>query len=133
MSGETNLNTLIKQLTPILNEGVFVYVTVKDLSEIDRNDTVAEFQEKEGTTLILEKEKADSLELSYEYLASWITLNVHSSLEGVGLTALIATELAKHHISCNMVAGYYHDHLFVNVKDGNRAFNILQKLSKGNI
>ena len=42
-----------------------------------------------------------------------ITLTVHSSLEAVGLTAAIATELARFGVSANVVAAYFHDHVFV--------------------
>lgn len=130
MSGETNLAVLIKNMTPKLNEGLFVFTSLKDVSLVERKDTICEFREEEGVTVVLEKEKADTLGLKYEYVASWITLKIHSSLDAVGLTALFSSELTKHNISCNVIAGYHHDHIFVNNKDANRAFSVLSDLSK---
>lgn len=130
MSGETNLAVLIKNMTPKLNEGLFVFTSLKDVSLVERKDTICEFREEEGVTVVLEKEKADTLGLKYEYVASWITLKIHSSLDAVGLTTLFSSELTKHNISCNVIAGYYHDHIFVNYKDANRAFSVLSDLSK---
>jgi hypothetical protein len=57
-----------------------------------------------------------------------ITLNVFSSLEGVGLTAAVATALANHNISCNMVAAYHHDHVFVPTADAEEAMRVLLAL-----
>lgn len=130
MTGETNLAQLIRGMTPRLNPGEYVFVKLKDLSDIDRNDSICEFKEEEGITIIIEKSKADELDMVYEYIASWITLMIHSSLEAVGLTALFSTELAKHSISCNVIAAYHHDHIFVDKKDGEKAMQVLRDLSK---
>ena len=130
MAGEQNLIQLIKGMTPQLQEGNYVFCTIKDLNTISREDTICEFQEQEGTTVIIEQKKADDLGLTYSYVSSWITLMIHSSLDAVGLTAVFSTELAKHAISCNVVAGYYHDHIFVDLKDAKKAIQVLTALSK---
>lgn len=130
MAGKKDLSLLQKELTPILNPGNFVFVTTKDSSIVNNGEAIGQFKEKEGFTLIIERRKARELGLSYDYIASWITLSVHSSLEAVGLTALFSTELAKHEISCNVIAGYYHDHIFVTKKDADRAMTVLSNLAE---
>ena len=129
-TGETNLQALISNMEPVLNEGEYVFCTTKNIDSIPRKDTICEVKEKEGITVILSIENAKKHGLSYEYLAAWITLNIHSSLEAVGLTAAFATELGKNNISCNVVAGYYHDHIFVDIKDKEKAMQVLWGMTK---
>ena len=130
MEGEKDLQKLLKNMKPVLNPGEYVFAVVKNLDNILRTDTLFEFKEKEAITLVLEKNKADTLKLSYQFISSWITLKVHSSLEAVGLTAAFTTALTKHKISCNVVAGFYHDHIFVDTKDAKKAIEVLTNLSK---
>jgi hypothetical protein len=42
---------------------------------------------------------------------------------------LLAISLAGAGITCNMLAAYYHDHLFVPEADARRALELLQALS----
>jgi uncharacterized protein len=129
MTGETNLNKLLKTLKPTQHIGDYVFCVTNDLAAINPRDIILLFKEQEGTTVIIKKELADSLELDYSFVASWISLTVHSSLEAVGLTAAFSTALADAGISCNVVAAFYHDHLFVNKKDAAKAMEILNKFS----
>ena len=129
MSGETDISMLIHDMSPELNPGEYVFSTVQNMDFIDRKYTICEFKEKEGTTVVIEKHKADQLKLPYEYVASWISLKIHSSLEAVGFTAVFSAALAKNDISCNVIAGYYHDHIFVDTKDSEKALLVLTGLS----
>jgi uncharacterized protein len=130
MPGKTNLAQLLKTMQPVLNEGEYVFCVMKDVSQMNLNEVLMSFREKEGNTVILKRSVADRLQLSYHFIAAWITLTVHSSLEAVGLTAAFSKALSENGISCNVVAAFYHDHIFVDTKDADKAMNILQALSK---
>ena len=79
--------------------------------------------------MILDQQEAEDANLDYRGVFYCITLNVHSSLEAVGLTAAIATRLAQHNISANVVAGFFHDHIFVPENDAEQALTALQTVS----
>jgi hypothetical protein len=129
MNGETNINTLIKNMTPALNPGEYVFCQTADIANIDVNEMVCIFKEAAAFTLVMKKATADKLQLHYDYTAAWITLTVQSSLEAVGLTAAFSKALADAGISCNVIAAFYHDHIFVNVKDADKAMSVLRNLS----
>jgi uncharacterized protein len=130
MSGISNLSTLLRTMRPEHNPGEFVFCHTADPRSLPLDDIVLLFKEKESWTVILQKQVADRLNLSYSFVAAWITLTVHSSLQAVGLTAAFARALTDHDISCNVVAAYYHDHIFVDSKDIDRAMAVLQQLSQ---
>ena len=130
MSSQKDLYKLVKGMTPTLNQGEYVFVSTENIGTIDLRDVVCTFKEAEGLTLIINREVADKMKLKYAFVASWITLEVNSSLEAVGLTAVFSTELAKNNISCNVIAAFHHDHIFVAVKDSIRAVDILENLAK---
>lgn len=129
MTGITDLSQLLKSLSPELQQGEFVFVSVQEVIEWGRVQPLATFREKEGLTLILERSQADALGYSYDYIAAWITLKVHSALAAVGLTAAFSNALAEQQISCNVMAGFYHDHIFVAIEDAQKALNVLRKLA----
>ncbi len=129
MTGETNLSRLLASLSPRLNPGRFVFCSVPQPTVVQVAAALGSFREAEGTTLILAREEAERLGLAYDYLAAWITLEAHSSLAAVGLTAAFAKALAGEGISCNVIAGFHHDHLFVAEADAERALARLQRLA----
>jgi hypothetical protein len=131
--GETNIEELLKSLKPKLNEGSYVFCSVNNLLKISLDEVLLLFKEDEGNTIIIKKELADSLQLKYSFISSWITLTIHSSLKAVGLTSAFSNALAKNGISCNVVATYYHDHVFVDIKDTEEAMITLKMLSEQNI
>ena len=129
MQGEKELGHLLKNMKPTLNEGDYVFCTKTKMNEVDFNNVIMVFKEREGSTFILKQEEADRLQFEYSFIAKWITLAVHSSLAAVGLTAAFSKALAQENISCNVVAGYFHDHIFVDKKDAQKALAVLNKLS----
>jgi hypothetical protein len=117
-------------MKPVLNDGDYVFCTISDISLINLNNVISIFKEPEGTTIIIKKELADSFDLTYSFIAAWITLTVHSSLEAVGLTAAFSTALSKKGISCNVIAAFFHDHIFVDKKDAEMAMETLDEFSQ---
>jgi hypothetical protein len=130
MHGETHLNTLLASLKPELQKGEYVFLTLAEVTGVDLSEAVCTFREKEGLSVILPREIADKQHIEYSFIASWITLNVYSSLEATGLTAAISKALNDENISCNAVAAFYHDHIFVPREDGERAMEVLKKLQE---
>lgn len=130
MSGETNLERLLASASPRHNPGRYVFCTTNTLPEQLATHAVVVVREQEGITLVLPEDIARESGFPCNYVAAWITLEVHSSLEAVGLTAAFSQALAAQEISCNVVAGFYHDHLFVAAEDAERALSVLQNLGK---
>lgn len=106
---------MIAGMTPELQPGLWVYCCLTDAGVIQSlaPKAFALIREAEGTTLILPADTARTHALAASPPMRLITLNVFSDLEGVGLTAAVATALADKGISCNVVAAFHHDHIFV--------------------
>jgi len=132
VAGEKNLEKLLDSMSPVLVKGEYVFCTLKNSKYGDYADArpIASFEEAEGLTLVLPKEAADRFDLSYDGIFRCITLAVHSSLEAVGLTAAVAGKLADHGIAANMIAAYFHDHVFVQANLAEQVIGLL--LENGN-
>jgi hypothetical protein len=130
VTGETDLQRLLRDLRPELNPGRYVFTTAEGgvPSGVSPVVTVAE---QEGLTLVVPQAEADGAGMAYDYVAGWITLRVHSALAAVGLTAAVSRALADAGLSCNVVAGFHHDHLFVPYEDAEHAVEVLRRLAQG--
>lgn len=106
-------------MEPELSPQPFAYRTLSDEPLALPPEAFALIREDEGLTLIEPGE-------------GWarITLTIHSSLEAVGLTAAISQALGRRSISANVVAAYYHDHVFVPWDRREEALEVLRKLGE---
>ncbi len=116
MAGETDLDKMLATLSVKVRDGLFTVISLG--SQTPPPSSLGSgiqllMAEDEGVTIICSLKRAEDEGWPVDYVASWLTLQIHSSLEAVGLTAAISTALATEQISCNVLAGYYHDHILV--------------------
>ena len=133
MSGERDLSILLHEMAPKLWAHDLVFCTIPNANddEFAHLRPLMRFREQEGMTLIVEQSQAEAAALRYTGVFRCIVLTVHSDLEAVGLTAAVSTALANENISANMVAGFFHDYVFVPKSDAKRALSVLEQLSSG--
>lgn len=130
MAAVKDLRVLLKNMTPEIQSDEYVFCPVKShFSEYEHLNPLAFFVESEGVTLIVSADAAEKAGLSFETKFKQITLTVHSSLDAVGLTAAVTSKLAAHGINANVVAAYYHDHIFVQTEKADKALSALKELS----
>lgn len=131
MTAEMNLQALLAGMHPVQREGEYVYVLWPHGRPLAAGIEAA-VREAEGLTVVLPRAEADRQGLSYDFVGAWITLQIHSDLEAVGLTAAVSRALTEARISCNVLAGFHHDHLLVPVADAPRALEVLAELAARN-
>lgn len=125
---ERRLATLLASLDPVQHPGTFVFCSVPSVPV--GVPAVVIVREDEGTTAIVGVEEAERRSWPSTFPCTWITLRVASSLDAVGLTAVVTTALADAGIPANVVAGFHHDHVFVPVGRGAAAMRVFAALSK---
>lgn len=124
----SNLDVLLSSLEPVLNPGAYVFTTIPDEKMAGFEKAVAWIREPEGISVVMAESDATALKLPILFRAAWITLCVESDLQAVGLTAALATALSKAGISCNVIAGACHDHIFVPFERACDALIVLQQI-----
>lgn len=123
-------SALIAQMDPVLDEVSYRFVLVcPSIAPQALGTAIGTFREAEGVTAIIPSSLANELDQPGPDLAK-ITLQVHSDLEEIGLTAAVSGALAEGGIACNVVAAFHHDHLFVPWDSKQDALKILQLLSQ---
>jgi len=128
MSGLTDLKDTLDSLKVSCDDVEYGFASIPDDSGISRNKVLATFQENGRLAVIAPKECLDDKEIGNEGPYAKLTIDVHTSLELVGLTAVMATKLAKNGISANVVAAFYHDHVFVQYNLRQKAIELLESL-----
>jgi hypothetical protein len=124
---------MIAGMAPVRRAGTYVFCATAhpEVSARLASKAFAVVREDEGDTLLLPAALAETEGFDTALPMTCLTLSVHSALEGVGLTAAVATALARAGIPCNVVAAYHHDHLFVPAGDAERALGVLEALAAG--
>lgn len=132
MVGIKDLSALLSNLNPRLDTEEYVFLTYSGCNYGDHAhlQPIASFREKEGLSLVVSRSLAEAHSATYEGVFCRITLQVHSDLEAVGLTAAVANTLAEQGISANVVAAHYHDHVFVPASRADEALQCLASLKK---
>jgi len=131
MTGEKRLSQLLSHMSPDLLPATYVFFSVQHTYDNRQHvdHCFAMVREKEGTTFIVEEHYAKENNIPCESPMRCLSLTVHSSLEAVGLTAAMSNALANNDISANVIAGYFHDHIFVPEADAENALACLLSLS----
>ncbi|GAB5414386.1 MAG: ACT domain-containing protein [Congregibacter sp.] len=128
MAGVTNLNQMLRHLDPILHPQELAFCTLPSDEDPEFEHCLAMFREEEGVTLVLPALVARESNYAFTGTYRRITLQVHSSLDAVGLTAAFSKALTEVGISANVIAAFYHDHIFVPSADAERAMQALIEL-----
>lgn len=123
-----DLSELLAGMQPVLNAGTFAFIVAPAGVQIPPDQIVASVREREGLSLVIPEKLARDLALPIAFSAAWITLTVNSDLGAVGLTAAFSSALGEAGISCNVIAGVHHDHLFVPVEQAQQAMSVLARL-----
>ena len=114
--GETDLAEMLATLDVERRPGVFTFVSVEVPTPTQLENAHAMVVEESSTTLVLSVAAARRDGFPVVVEMAWLSLTVHSSLEAVGLTAAFSALLGNAGISCNVLAGYHHDHVLVPVE-----------------
>ncbi|MBB4371656.1 hypothetical protein GGD63_004454 [Bradyrhizobium sp. cir1] len=130
MTGERDLDALLRNMKPEMLDGIFVFCSLAPGASIPATiSPILTFREREGTTLVVLHEEAERTGLRYAFPSRLITLAVHSALDAVGFLAAITARLAETGISVNAVSAFHHDHLFVPADRADEAMAVLQETS----
>ena len=122
------LESLVRTMEPVLNPGTYVFAGRAEGAVLAAGDLVASIHEPEGLSVVVERSRAAAAGLTGTFPCAWITLTVDSALDAVGLTGVFSTALGRAGISCNVVAGTHHDHIFVPVDQAETAMRVLRAL-----
>ena len=127
MPGMTDLAEMLRTLTVTRRAETYTFVCLADAPPLG-DGVAAVIDEAEGPTIVATVERARAEGWPVDFEAAWLTLDIHSALEAVGLTAAFSAALTGADISCNVLAGFHHDHLLVPFDRADDAIAVLEGL-----
>lgn len=128
MPGITDLSQTLQSMKVACDDIQYGFASIQDETLIARDRVLATFHENGRLAIIAPQDYLQDLQIEHEGPYARLTIDVHTSLELVGLTAVMATKLAEAGISANVVAAFYHDHVFVQYDLRDQATSILEGL-----
>ena len=131
MSGQTDLRAMLQSISVSVRPDRY---TVLTLSKDEKRPQVghgvaAVMEESEGITVVATVQRARHEGWPEDFVAAWLTIDVHSSLEAVGLTAAFSRALGRAGIACNIIAAFHHDHILVPHDKSEAAVEVIEALA----
>ena len=124
----TDLDVLVRQLSPRLDPERYAYAALPRSQMLDVLSPIAVFEEVEGRSVIAPLKRLKDQGIEPVFICRRIILEVNSALEAVGLTAAVSQALAEAGVSANVVAALHHDHVFVPEDRAGEALSVLKRL-----
>lgn len=130
MSGQTDLSEILASITVSVRPDDYVIVALPSTTPPPPlgDGVAALITEAEGTTVVSTFSRAAHEEWPYDFVASWLTIDIHSALESIGLTATFSRQLGRAGIPCNVLAGFFHDHILVPHDKRDAAVEVIEAL-----
>ncbi len=128
MNGNTNLAEVLRSISVDTDSTAYGFASLKDDLPLPANEVLCTYREKEGLTVVADTNYLHDKHIDFEGPFAKLSIEVHTSLELVGLTAALAKALTESGISANVIAAYYHDHIFAPFDKRNEAVGAIMNL-----
>jgi uncharacterized protein len=131
MSGQINLSTVLQSLQISCDDIKYGFASVKEIpQDLDSDEVLGTFKENEGLTIFATKRYFEANKIPHDGPYAKLTMEVHTALALVGFTAAFSRVLTEYGISANVIAGYFHDHVFVQYDLRQKAIDAINSLKK---
>jgi hypothetical protein len=128
MADSTREQVFLKSLRITCDNVPYSFASVKQIPTHDYEDILGIFKEDEGITVIASIEYFETNNIPYTDTYAKLSVVAGTSPELVRLTPMLAEILDEQNIPANIIASYFHDHIFVPYNERRRAVDVLQAL-----
>ncbi len=131
MSGKTDLRAMLQSISVSVRPDRYTVLTIRNDEQTPSlgHGVAAVIEESEGITVVATLDRARREGWPEDFVAAWLTIDVRSSLEAVGLTAAFSRALGRAGIACNIIAAFHHDHILVPHDKSEAAVEVIEALA----